>query len=227
MPAPPALERESVEAVVFDLDGVLVQTEELWDEVREQFARERGGRYDAEAQRAMMGMSSLEWSRFMNEELGVPEPPEQISAEVVRRMQARYRERLPLIDGAREAVERLAARWPLAVASSSNRPLIDAVLQLSGLSELFQATVSSEEVARGKPAPDVYVEAAARLDVDPARCAAIEDSHSGIRSAKAAGMRVIAIPNASFPPDEEALADADVVLRSLEELRPEVVDASD
>lgn len=215
-----------IRAVVFDLDGVLVQTEELWDEVREEFARERGGRYDAEAQRAMMGMSSLEWSRFMNEELGVPEPPEQISAEVVRRMQARYRERLPLIEGAREAVERLAARWPLAVASSSNRPLIDAVLQLSGLSELFQATVSSEEVPRGKPAPDVYLEAAARLGVDPARCAAIEDSHSGIRSAKAAGMRVIAIPNASFPPDDEALAEADVVLRTLEELRPEVVDAA-
>lgn len=215
-----------IRAVVFDLDGVLVQTEELWDEVREEFARERGGRYDAEAQRAMMGMSSLEWSRFMNEELGVPEPPEQISAEVVRRMQARYRERLPLIEGAREAVERLAARWPLAVASSSNRPLIDAVLQLSGLSELFRATVSSEEVPRGKPAPDVYLEAAARLGVDPARCAAIEDSHSGIRSAKAAGMRVIAIPNASFPPDDEALAEADVVLRTLEELRPEVVDAA-
>jgi HAD superfamily hydrolase (TIGR01509 family) len=217
----------SVEAVVFDLDGVLVQTEELWDEVRERFARERGGRYDAEAQRAMMGMSSLEWSRFMNEELGVPEPPERISAEVVRRMEARYRERLPLIDGAREAVERLAARWPLGVASSSNRPLIDAVLELSGLAQLFQATVSSEEVAGGKPAPDVYLEAAARLGVDPARCAAIEDSHSGIRSAKAAGMRVIAIPNASFPPDEEALAEADVVLASLAELRPEVVDPSD
>jgi HAD superfamily hydrolase (TIGR01509 family) len=215
-----------IQAVVFDLDGVLVQTEELWDEVREEFARERGGRYDAEAQRAMMGMSSLEWSRFMNEELGVPEPPEQISAEVVRRMQTRYRERLPLIEGAREAVERLAARWPLAVASSSNRPLIDAVLQLSGLSELFRATVSSEEVPRGKPAPDVYLEAAARLGVDPARCAAIEDSHSGIRSAKAAGMRVIAIPNSSFPPDDEALAEADVVLRTLEELRPEVVDAA-
>jgi HAD superfamily hydrolase (TIGR01509 family) len=215
-----------IRAVVFDLDGVLVQTEELWDEVREEFARERGGRYDAEAQRAMMGMSSLEWSRFMNEELGVPEPPEQISAEVVRRMQARYQERLPLIDGAREAVERLARRWPLAVASSSNRPLIDAVLRLSGLSELFQATVSSEEVARGKPAPDVYLEAAARLGVEPARCAAIEDSHSGIRSAKAAGMRVIAVPNASFPPDEESLAEADVVLGSLSELHPEVVDPS-
>ncbi|MEX2645154.1 MAG: HAD family phosphatase [Gaiellaceae bacterium] len=217
----------SVQAVVFDLDGVLVQTEELWDEVRERFARERGGRYDAEAQRAMMGMSSLEWSRFMNEELGVPEPPERISAEVVRRMEARYRERLPLIDGAHEAVERLAARWPLGVASSSNRPLIDAVLELSGLAQFFLATVSSEEVAGGKPAPDVYLEAAARLGVEPARCAAIEDSHSGIRSAKAAGMRVIAIPNASFPPEEEALAEADVVLASLAELRPEVVDAAE
>jgi HAD superfamily hydrolase (TIGR01509 family) len=214
----------SVQAVVFDLDGVLVQTEELWDEVRERFARERGGRYDAEAQRAMMGMSSIEWSRFMNEELGVPEPPERISAEVVRRMEARYRERLPLIDGAREAVERLAARWPLGVASSSNRPLIDAVLELSGLARFFQATVSSEEVAGGKPAPDVYLEAAKRLGVDPTRCAAVEDSHSGIRSARAAGMRVIAIPNAPFPPDEEALAEADVVLPSLAELRPEVVD---
>jgi HAD superfamily hydrolase (TIGR01509 family) len=217
----------TIQAVVFDLDGVLVQTEELWDEVREQFARERGGRYDAEAQRAMMGMSSVEWSRFMNEELGVPEPPDQISAEVVRRMERRYRERLPLIDGAHEAVERLAARWPLGLASSSNRPLIDAVLDLAGLAAAFEATVSSEEVARGKPAPDVYLEAAARLGVDPARCAAIEDSHSGIRSAKAAGMRVIAIPNAAFPPDEEALAEADAVLRSLSELRPEVVDASD
>ena len=212
--------------MVFDLDGVLVQTEELWDEVRARFARERGGRYDAEAQRAMMGMSSLEWSRFMNEELGVPEPPERISAEVVRRMEARYRERLPLIDGAREAVERLAARWPLGVASSSNRPLIEAVLELSGLAQFFQATVSSEEVAGGKPAPDVYLEAAARLGVDPARCAAVEDSRSGIRSARAAGMRVIAIPNASFPPDDEALAEADVVLASLAELRPEVVDPS-
>jgi HAD superfamily hydrolase (TIGR01509 family) len=217
----------TIQAVVFDLDGVLVQTEELWDEVREQFARERGGRYDAEAQRAMMGMSSVEWSRFMNEELGVPEPPDQISAEVVGRMERRYRERLPLIDGAHEAVERLAARWPLGLASSSNRPLIDAVLDLAGLAAAFEATVSSEEVARGKPAPDVYLEAAARLGVDPARCAAIEDSHSGIRSAKAAGMRVIAIPNAAFPPDEEALAEADAVLRSLSELRPEVVDASD
>jgi len=214
------------EAVVFDLDGILVQTEEVWDEVREALARERGGRYDAEAQRAMMGMSSLEWSRFMHDELGIPESPEEISAEVVRRMEARYRERLPLIAGAREAVERMAARWPLGLASSSNRPLIDAVLELAGLREHFRATVSSEEVPRGKPAPDVYLEAAGRLGVDPELCAAIEDSQSGIRSAKAAGMAVVAIPNPSFPPGDDALAEADVVLESLADLDPAVLDAA-
>ena len=216
-----------IDAVVFDLDGVLIQTEELWDEVRSTLAHERGARYDDEAQRAMMGMSSLEWSAYMHDQLGVPEAPEEISTEVVRRMEARYRERLPLIDGAREAVQRLAARWPLGVASSSNRPLIDAVLELAGLAENFKATVSSEEVPRGKPAPDVYLEAARRLGVDPERCAAIEDSHSGIRSAKAAGIRVIAIPNPTFPPDDDALGEADVVLDSLAELRPEVVDSTD
>jgi HAD superfamily hydrolase (TIGR01509 family) len=215
-----------IEAVVFDLDGILVQTEEVWDEVREALARERGGRYDAEAQRAMMGMSSLEWSRFMHDELGIPGRPEEISAEVVRRMEARYRERLPLIEGAREAVERLAARWPLGLASSSNRPLIDAVLELAGLRDHFRATVSSEEVPRGKPAPDVYLETALRLGVDPERCAAIEDSHSGIRSAKAAGMLVVAVPNPSFPPGDDALAEADVVLESLGDLDPAVLDAA-
>jgi HAD superfamily hydrolase (TIGR01509 family) len=215
----------AIEAVVFDLDGVLIQTEEIWDEVRELYVRERGGRYDAEAQRAMMGMSSTEWARFIHEELGVPDEPEAISAEVVRRMEARYREHLPLIDGAVEAVQRLAARWPLGLASSSNRPLIDAALELAGLTRHFRATVSSEEVARGKPTPDVYLEAARRLGVAPDRCAAIEDSHSGIRSAKAAAIRVLAIPNSSFPPGDDALALADDVLGSLAELTVERVAA--
>jgi len=209
---------------VFDLDGLILQTEEVWDEVREQLVRERGGRYDAEAQRAMMGMSAPEWSRYLHEERGVPDSPEEISAEVVRRMEARYRERLPLIPGAREAVLRLGARWPLALASSSNRPLIDAALELANLAGSFRATVSSEEVARGKPSPDVYLEAARRLRVAPDRAAAVEDSHSGIRSAKAAGLRVVAIPNPSYPPDEDALAEADVVLRSIDELVPDVVE---
>jgi HAD superfamily hydrolase (TIGR01509 family) len=213
-----------IEAVVLDLDGLLIQTDEIWDEVREGLARERGARYDAEAQRAMMGMSSPEWSRYMHEELGVPDEPARISEEVVRRMEARYRERLPLLPGAVEAVERLAARWPLGLASSSNRPLIDVVLELSGLVDLFRVTVSSEEVPRGKPSPDVYLEAARRLGVSPESCAAVEDSHSGIRSARAAGMRVVAIPNPSFPPDDSALAEADVVLASLEELTPAAIE---
>ena len=215
-----------IEAVVFDLDGVLIQTEELWDEVREGMARDAGGRYGAEEQRAMMGMSSPEWSTYMHEHVGLPESPEEIAAEVVRRMSARYRQQLPLIDGAIAAVERLAARWPLGVASSSNRELIDLVLELSGLDRLFSATVSSEEVARGKPAPDVYLEACRRLGVEPAHSAAVEDSHAGIRSAKAAGMRVLAIPNPTYPPDDEALENADVVLTSLDDLTPEAVESS-
>jgi HAD superfamily hydrolase (TIGR01509 family) len=212
-----------IEGVVFDLDGVLLDTEQVWDEAREELARERGGRWHERAQRDMMGMSSAEWSRYMHDELGMPEPPEEISAEVVRRLAARYRDRLPLVPGAREAVERLAARWPLALASSSNRELIDLALELAGLDRFFHATVSSEEVVRGKPAPDVYLEAARRLGVEPPRAAAVEDSRNGIRSAKAAEMTVIAIPNRLFPPDAESLAQADVVLGSLEELTPGVV----
>ncbi len=213
-----------IEAVVFDLDGLLLDSEQLWDEVREELARERGGRWHEGAQRDMMGMSSPEWSRYMHEVIGLPEPPEEIAAEVVRRMMERYREQLPLLPGALEAVERLAARWPLGLASSSNRELIDLTLQLSGMDKYFRASVSSEEVARGKPAPDVYLEAARRLGVPPERCAAIEDSHNGIRSAKAAAMRVMAIPNPHFPPGD-ALEEADVVLGSLDELTPEVVES--
>jgi HAD superfamily hydrolase (TIGR01509 family) len=214
------------EAVVFDLDGVVVQSEEVWDEVREAYVRERGGRYDAEVQRALMGMSSTEWSRYLHDAAGVPDEPRAINEEVVRRMLAAYREHLPLIDGAVEAVQRLATRYPLGLASSSNRELIDAVLLVAGLAQYFRATVSSEEVAHGKPAPDVYLEAARRLGVDASRCAAIEDSHGGIRSAKAAGMHVIAIPNPSYPPDEESLAQADVTIDALAELTPELVDAA-
>jgi HAD superfamily hydrolase (TIGR01509 family) len=154
----------------------------------------------------------------MHDVIGLRESPEEINAEVVRQMEERYRQRLPLLEGAAEAVERLAARWPLAIASSSNRELIDLVLELAGWQGFFTASVSSEEVARGKPAPDVYLEAARRLRVEADRCAAIEDSHNGIRSAKAAGMRVVAIPNHHFPPDPEALELADVVLDSLRKL---------
>jgi HAD superfamily hydrolase (TIGR01509 family) len=216
-----------IEAVVFDMDGVLIHSEEIWDEVREAYVRERGGRYDAEVQRSLMGMSSTEWSRYLHEKAGVPDEPEAINEEVVRRMLEAYRRRLPLADGAADAVQRLAARYRLGLASSSNRPLIDAVLEVTGLGQYFATTVSSEEVDRGKPAPDVYLEAARRLGVDPIRAAAVEDSHGGIRSAKAAGMRVIAIPNPSYPPDAGSLAQADVVIRSLDELTSDLIDAAD
>ena len=212
-----------IEAVVFDLDGVLLDSEQVWDEVREQLVKERGGRWRDQAHTEMMGMSSVEWSRYMHDELGVSDPPEEISKEVVRRLANVYRERLPLIEGAVEAVERLAADWPLGLASSSNRELIDLVLELSALAPFFHVTVSSEEVPRGKPAPDVYLEAARGLGVPPENCAAVEDSRNGIRAAKAAGMRVIAIPNPHFPPGEESLALADVTLGSLAELTPSTV----
>jgi HAD superfamily hydrolase (TIGR01509 family) len=211
-------------AVIFDLDGVLVDSEHVWNDAREQLARERGGRWHERAQRDMMGMSSPEWSRYMHDVIGLVEPPERISAEVVRRVETIYRDRLPLIEGAEEAVRRLAERFPLALASSANRPVIDLFMELSGLGDRFGATVSSEEVARGKPSPDVYLEAARRLDVAPDACAAVEDSHNGILAAKAARMRVVAIPNRRYPPDAEALAEADVVLESLQELTPEAVE---
>jgi len=184
-----------IEAVVFDLDGVLVDSEHLWDEIREQLARERGGRWHERAQADMMGMSSPEWSTYMHDTIGLAASPEEINAEVVRRLLARYRKSLPLLSGAVEAVQRLSERWPLGLASSSNREVIDAVLSTAGIADRFSATVSSEEVERGKPAPDVYLEAARRLGADPARSIAIEDSGPGIAAARAAGMTTIAIPH--------------------------------
>jgi HAD superfamily hydrolase (TIGR01509 family) len=215
-----------IEGVIFDLDGVIVQSEELWDEVRQALTLERGGAYGPGAGRAMMGMSAPEWSSYMHEELGVPEPPDEISAEVVRRMAERYRRSLPLIPGAVEAVNRLAALWPLAVASSANRELIELVLERSGLDRRFRAILSSEEVARGKPAPDVYLEAARRLGVEAGSSGAVEDSHNGIRSAHAAGLFVVAIPNPAFPPDHQTLEQADVVLDSIVHLDASVFDRS-
>jgi len=212
-----------IEAVVFDLDGVIVDSEQVWDEVREQLARECGGRWHDRAQADMMGMSSVEWSRYMHDVIGLPEPPEEIDAEVVRRMQARYEQDLPVVTGAVEAVRRLDGSYRLGIASSSNRPLIDAVLSATGLGEVFAATVSSEEVARGKPEPDVYLEAARRLDLETERIAAIEDSANGIRSAHAARMSVVAIPNRRYVPPADALALADLVLDSLAELTPGAV----
>ena len=206
------------DAVIFDLDGVLLDSEQRWNEAKEALVRESGGRWREEAPTVMMGMSSPEWAAYLRDDLGVPMELDAISRDVVRRMEDGYRRELPLLPGAEEAVRALAVRWPLGLASSSNREIIDLFLELASFGDAFRVAVSSEEVARGKPAPDVYLEAARRMGVDPASAVAIEDSENGIRSAHAAGLRVLAIPNEHFPPGADALALADEVLPDLDAL---------
>ena len=210
-------------AVVFDLDGVLIDSEQVWDAAREDLVRERGGTWNERATTDMMGMSSKEWSSYMRDRLGVPMTPAEINDDVVRRVASTYEHGLPLLPHALETVRELAARWPLGLASSSNRPIIDLVLEQAGVRACFAAVVSSEEVANGKPAPDVYLAAARELDVDPKDCAAIEDSTNGIKSAVAAGMRTIAVPNRQFRPDDDVLASAAVVVSSLAEVTVDLV----
>jgi HAD superfamily hydrolase (TIGR01509 family) len=209
-----------INAVVFDLDGVLVDSEHAWDAARRAVVAEAGGSWRPEATRAMMGMSSPEWSRYLRDELGTGLAPEEINDRVLARLLEGYQRELPLLPGAVEAVKRLGARWPLGLASSANRPVIDHVLAAAGVTQDFAVRVSGEEVARGKPAPDIYLAAASKLGVDPGAVAAIEDSTNGLRSAGAAGTVVIAIPNREFPPADDALSLADLVLESLEQLDP-------
>jgi HAD superfamily hydrolase (TIGR01509 family) len=215
-----------IDAVIFDLDGVLLDSESAWLAVKRDVVDEWGGRWKDEATRAMLGMSAPEWSAYMRDDLAVERAAEEIDAEVVKRLLEGYRAGLPLLPGAVEAVERLARRWPLGLASSSNLEVIDVVMDAGGLGRHFRTWVSSEEVGRGKPAPDVFLEAARRMEVDPGACAAVEDSHNGILAAAAAGMAVLALPNHEFAPGEEALARASSVLGSLDELTPEAVEAA-
>jgi HAD superfamily hydrolase (TIGR01509 family) len=212
-----------IDAVVFDMDGVLVDSEPVWEQVRRAVVAEYGGRWQPDTQRRLMGMSTREWAAYLSGGLGVGLPADDVAAVVIERMAARYAEHLPLLPGAVDAVLRMADRWPLGLASSSPPALIDTVLRTAGITSSFTAVVSSETVDRGKPAPDVYLAVAKRLGVSPGRCAAVEDSSNGLRSAAAAGMRVIAVPHPRYPPDADALAAADVVLTELAELTREVV----
>jgi len=213
-----------IEAIVLDLDGVVVDTEEVWDRERRAYVAAHGGTWTDAATRAMQGMSSAEWARYLHDELGADGDPQDISREVAAGVVAEVRRRLPLLPGAVEAVHALADAYPLGLASSANREVIDAVLDGAGLTGRFVTTVSSEEVPRGKPAPDVYLEAARRMGADPASTVAIEDSHNGILAAEAAGMAVIALPNHEFPPGDDALEHADLVLDRLDELTVEAVE---
>jgi HAD superfamily hydrolase (TIGR01509 family) len=215
-----------VTAVVFDLDGVLVDSETVWDDARREVVTSCGGTWGSEATRAMMGMSSPEWAAYLHDELGVSLAPKEIIDGVVALVERQYRTALPLLPGATHVVPALARRWPLGLASSSNRPVIELFLDASGLRPCFSASVSSEEVAHGKPAPDVYLEAARRLRVVPAECVAVEDSTNGIRAGAAAGMAVIAVPNAHFPPDGDALALATVVVPTVQDVTVDLVTAA-
>jgi HAD superfamily hydrolase (TIGR01509 family) len=215
--------RSRLQAVIFDLDGVLIDSETVWDAARRQVVNDGGGRWQESATRAMQGMSSPEWSRYLHDEIGVKLDPDLISDRVVELVLAEYRREVPLIPGAVEAVRRLARHWPLGLASSANRPVIDAVLETAGLIDSFSATVSGEEVQHGKPAPDVYLEAAAKLEVQPAQSAAVEDSTNGLKAAVAAGMFVIAVPNRQFPPGADALALAQLTVESVGELTEDAI----
>jgi HAD superfamily hydrolase (TIGR01509 family) len=212
-------------AVVFDLDGVLIDSEQLWDEVRRGLAADADRPWPAEATSDMQGMNTPEWSAYLVERVGVPGPPGRVADEVVARMADRYRQGVPLLPGAAEAVRALADRWPLAVASSSPPALIREVLSRAGLADRFRVLVSSEEVDSGKPAPDVYVAAAAGLHVPPRRCLAIEDSANGLRAAAAAAMTVIAVPNPHYPPPADALALAAAVVDTAGDLTPALIDS--
>ncbi|HET9081229.1 MAG TPA: HAD family phosphatase [Trebonia sp.] len=214
-----------IEAVVFDMDGVLIDSEPVWERVRRKFVAEQGGQWRDDAQDRMMGMSTAEWSAYLSADFGLRLSAELIADNVIAAMTAEYQAHLPLLPGAVDAVRCLSARWPLAVASSAPRSLIESVLDASGLRTAFAAAVSSEEVARGKPAPDVYLKATQRLGIAPAACAAVEDSTNGLRSAAAAGLTVIAVPRPEYPPARDALTRARIVLSSLAELTPAAVAA--
>jgi len=213
----------AVAAVVFDLDGVLVDSEPVWDAAKHEVTEQAGGRWRESAGTEMLGMSGPEWAEFMRVELGIPLPADEIWQRVVDGVLRRLDAHVPLIPGARQAVEAVADGWPIAVASSADRPVIEKVLDVAGIASLFAATVSSAEAGRGKPAPDVYLMAARRLGVPAEDAVAIEDAGNGMRSAAAAGMALIAIPNANTPVDPDALVLADLVLESIEQLGPEAI----
>ena len=213
----------AIDTVIFDLDGVLLETEQEWNDVRREFAAEHGGHWDTHDQPAVMGANSMQWAKYMRDKVGVHLTPQEIYDGVIDGLRARYAQHLPLIPGAREAVAGLAARFRLGVASSSPIEIIEHSLELAGLRKYFGALVSSDEVSAGKPAPDVYLEACRRLGTVPARAVAIEDSSNGLRAAAAAGLALIAVPNPAFPPSPDALSLADIVVGSVSEVTGDII----
>jgi len=208
---------------VFDLDGVLIDSEPIWEDVRRSFVAERGGRWPPDAQTRLLGMSTGEWATYLSEEMHVGLSAEQVAEAVIDRMGAQYESNLPVVPTAGAVLHELAGNWRLGLASSSPTRLIDVVLTTTRWKELFAVTVSTEQVARGKPAPDVYRAAADQLAMPPSSCAAVEDSSNGMLSAAAAGLTLIAVPNRHYPPSAAALSHASLVIDDLAELTPDAV----
>lgn len=212
-----------IDAVVFDLDGVLIDTEPVWEQVRRDVVGELGGRWTDDAQQHLMGMSTAEWARYLSQDLHAGTSPDAVAALVIDRMQARYQNGPPFMRGAVAAVRRLARRWPLGLASSSPPVLIDAALRGGDLGTCFAVTMSTEQVPRGKPSPDIYLAVTDRLGYPPASCAAVEDSTNGLRSAVAAGLRAVAVPHPRYPPEPAALRSAALVISDLSLLTVQAV----
>lgn len=208
----------SIDAVIFDMDGTLTDSEHWWDEVRRGLAARAGRPWPAEATTAMMGMSTPEWASYLIGTVGIPGTWQDVAGQVIDAMAEKYRHGVPLLTGADAAVRRMAARGPIAICSSSPRRLIEAISAETGWNALLTAKVSTEEVARGKPFPDGYLRAAELMGVPPAGCVVIEDATNGIKSAMAAGMRVVAVPPHFNPPNSELLARCDLVIDNLDEL---------
>jgi beta-phosphoglucomutase-like phosphatase (HAD superfamily) len=213
-----------IEAVIFDMDGLLVDSEPVWDAARRWMAREAGKTWTTEDHQAVMGVSTHEWVAYMTDRLALTLPPEEVEERIIERMVEMYRSGIPWFPGAVEAVDLVGGRYRTALASGSHRRLIEAVTADAAMQGRFQVIVASDEVGRGKPAPDVYLAAAERLGVGADDCVCLEDSGNGILAGVRAGMTVIAVPDPRFPPDAEVLGRAHLVLGSLAELSLEHIE---
>lgn len=213
----------TVAAVIFDLDGVIIDSEPVWEDVRRAFVVDKGGRWLPDSQQRLMGMSTAEWARYLADEVGVPMSAADVAAEVAARMVLRYDGALPLIPGAVDVVREIGGRWALGLASSSPRALIDVVLERAGLTGAFAVAISTEEVERGKPSPDVYLAVATRLAVAPRDCVAVEDSSNGIRAALAAGMKTVVAERPEYPVDADVKARTALQLTRIGDLSVEAL----
>ena len=212
-----------IQAVIFDMDGVLVDSEEYWWQSRVAFAEQLGKVWSFDDQRTAMGRNTVEWARVMQERLQIDMPLDEIIERVRGGVIARLEQRLPVLPGALEAVQKAASAYPVALASGSPKLVIDTVMQLTGLDKVFEHIVYADDMAHGKPAPDVYFETARRLGIAPENCIGIEDSGNGVRALHAAGMYIIAVPSPGFALRDDVLALAHRTLPSLESFSVELV----